>query len=419
MKQLSEPTHPWSRRLAAATTAAVAALVLGSCAAPTQEAPSAYASFEEVRADADGQTVDLWMYGGDEQGNAYVDDVLAPAAANEGVTLRRVPITDTADAVNRVLSERQAGRTDGSVDLVWVNGANFSTGQQAEAWRCDWTSLLPTMELTDPEDPLLLNDFGTPVDGCEAPWHKAQFTFFYNSATVPDPPTSLAGILQWAEDNPGRFTYPAPPDFTGSVFLREVMLSTGGGADEVPLEYSEDAFDEHAPAALDTLTDVAPSLWREGTTYPRDEQALNTLFADGEVDIAMTYGPATLTDLVASGALPATTKVLTLDEGTVGNASFLAIPANASDPAGAMVVANLALSPEQQAAKADPGTWGQFPVLDTARLSGDQQALFDDLPASPVVPSYDELSRSAHGELAAEWVPALDEAWRLEVATTR
>ncbi|MBG6226607.1 putative spermidine/putrescine transport system substrate-binding protein [Arthrobacter sp. CAN_A2] len=408
-----------SRRAAAPVMAAAAALVLVSCAAEPAEPPASFGSFEEVLAEADGQTVDLWMFGGDEQGNAYVDDVLAPAVAQEGVILRRVPIADTADAVNRVLSEIQAGRTDGSVDLVWVNGANFSTGRQAGAWRCDWTDVLPNMNLTDQDDPLLLNDFGTPVDGCEAPWHKAQFTFFYNSATVTDPPTSLQGILDWATDNPGRFTYPAPPDFTGSVFLREVMLSTAGGADEVPLDYSEKAFDEHAPAALDALDEVAPSLWRAGATYPRDEQALNTLFADGEIDIAMTYGPATLTDLVASGALPDTTKVLTLEEGTVGNASFLAIPANASDPAGAMVVANLALSPKQQAAKADPRTWGQFPVLDPNRLDADQQALFDDLPASPVVPTYDELSRNAHGELAADWVPALDEAWRQAIPGPR
>ena len=407
------------RRPALPAAAAVLTLLLTSCSGATDGAAESFGSFGEVQAEAEGQTVDLWMYGGDEQGNAYVDEVLAPAAKEQGVTLRRVPITDTQDAVNRVLSERQAGRDDGSVDLVWVNGANFSTGRQAEAWRCGWTDLLPNMEYTDPEDPLLFNDFGTPVEGCEAPWHKAQFTFFYDSEAITDPPTSLEGILEWAKEHPGRFTYPAPPDFTGSVFLREVLLSTAGGADQVPLEYSEEAFGEHAPAALEALDEVAPSLWREGRTYPRDEQALNTLFANGEVDIAMTYGPATLTDLVASGALPESTKVLTLDEGTVGNASFLAIPANAADAAGAMVVANIALSPEQQAAKADPEAWGQFTVLDTGLLSPAQQDLFEQLPDSPIVPDYEELSRNAHGELAAEWVPALDEAWRQDVASTR
>ncbi len=406
-----------SHRVGLLAAAAVVALTASSCADQPPESAAEFDSFEEVLEAAEGQTVDLWMYGGDEQGNAYVDDILAPAAAAEGITLRRVPIADTADAVNRILSERQAGRSDGSVDLVWANGANFSTGKQAEAWRCGWTDLLPNLALTDQDDPLLLNDFGTPVDGCEAPWHKAQFTFFYNQATVPDPPTTLEGILSWAKENPGRFTYPAPPDFTGSVFLREVLLSTAGGAEQVPLEYSEEAFEEYAPPALAALEDLESSLWREGSTYPRDEQALTTLFADGEVDIAMTYGPATLTDLVASGALPGSTKVLPLEEGTVGNASFLAIPANAGDAAGAMVVADLALAPDQQAAKADPDVWGQFPVLDVSLLDEDGKALFDQLPASAVVPGYEELARNAHGELGADWVHVLDEAWRQDVAS--
>jgi putative spermidine/putrescine transport system substrate-binding protein len=407
------------RAVAPIAAAGVLGLLLASCA-PSSAAPAEeFGSFDEVLAEADGQTVDLWMYGGDEQGNQYVDDVLAPAAKERGVTLRRVPVADTADALNRILSEQQAGRRDGSVDLVWVNGANFSTGRQAGAWRCGWTNLLPNMKYTDPEDPLLTNDFGTPVQECEAPWHKAQFTYFYNAETVPEPPSTVAEILDWAQANPGRFTYPAPPDFTGSVFVREVMISAAGGPGEVPLEYSKEAFEEHAPAALDALRDAAPSLWRQGRTYPRDEQALNTLLADGEVDIAMTYGPATLTDLVATGALPESTRVLVPEEGTVGNASFLAIPANAADAAGAIVVADLALSPEQQAAKADPDVWGQFTVLDSERLESGHKALFETFASSPVVPAYSELSRSAHGELAAQWVTALDEAWRLEVASAR
>lgn len=405
------------RRPALAGAAGAVMLLLTSCAAPTAGTTEEFTDFEDVLAEADGQTVDLWMYGGDQQGNKYVDDVLAPAAAQQGVELRRVPVADTADAVNRVLTEIQAGRDDGSVDLIWVNGANFGTGKQAGAWRCGWTDLLPTMEYTDPDDPLITHDFGIPVDGCEAPWHKAQFTYAYNPEAIADPPTSLEGILEWADQNPGRFTYPAPPDFTGSVFLREVLLSTAGGADEVPRRFSQQAFDRLAPDAIQRLEELEPSLWREGRTYPRDEQALNRLFANGEVDMTMTYGPARLTDLVESGALPESTEILTLEEGTVGNASFLAIPANASDAAGAMVVANLALSPEQQAAKADPEVWGQFPVLDMDRISADQRQLFRKLPSSDVVPPYEVLSRNAHGELAAEWVTPLDQAWRQDVAS--
>ena len=355
------------------------------------------------------------MYGGDERGNAYVDDVLAPAAADVGVTLRRVPVADTKEAMRRILAERQAGRTDGSVDLVWVNGDNFATGRQAGAWLTGWTDRLPNMALVGSDDPLVARDFGTDVNGAEAPWHKAQFTLVYDSARVSEPPTTFAGVLAWAEKHPGRFTYPAPPDFTGSVFLRQALYATAGGYRNVPAQFDQAAFDRLTPPLWAALADVRPSLWRQGRTYPRDSVALDRLYADGEVDMTMTYGPATLTELVANGTFPETTRVLQLDEGTVGNASFLGLPSAAADQEGAMVVANLALSPAQQAAKADPGVWGQFTVLDLDLLPAPDRARFADLPTSPVVPAYEVLARDANPELASNWITPLDDGWRRQV----
>lgn len=407
--------HPARAGLAASLTLGLVAALAACSADAGASSEQSYETWDEVVAAAEGQTVKLWMYGGDEQGNAYVNDVLVPAAAEQGVTLEQVPIADTPDALNRILSEVQAGETDGEVDLVWVNGNNFGTGKEAGAWECGWTDLLPNMALTDPADPLLLDDFGTPVDGCEAPWHKAQFTFVYNSDTVTDVPSTLDELLDWARANPGLFTYPAPPDFTGSVFVREVLYSVSGGYENVPLAYSEEAFEELTPALYDELTDLAPSLWRGGETYPQNSNELNELFANGEVDFTMTYGPATLTELVADGTYPAGTQVLTLDEGTVGNASFLGLASTSGSKAGAMVVANLALSVEQQVAKAEPDVWGQFTVLDLDQLSDEERALFEALPSSPVVPSYDVLSENANPELAAAWVTPIDEAWRAQV----
>lgn len=401
------------------STVLVSCLTAAACAAPTAAAPELTEQtarpWAQVTQAARGSTVSLWMWSGDPKGNAYVDDVLAPAALKLGITLRRVPIADTKDAVNRVLTERQAGVTDGDVDLVWLNGDNFSTGAQAGAWRCGWTQGLPNMTYTDPADPLLANDFGTPVHGCEAPWHKAQFVLAYNSAKVANPPRTLAGVLDWAKRHPGRFTYPAPPDFTGSVFVREVLYSVSGGHGNVPATYDRAAFDRLTPALWKTLGDLGPSLWRGGQTYPRDSVALDKLYADGQVDMTMTYGPATLTDLVAKGTFPATTRVLPLEEGTVGNASFLAIPSTSGHADAAMVVANLALAPEQQAAKADPGTWGQFTVLDTSRLPAEASKRFAELPSSPVVPSYEAMSANAQPELSASWVTPVNEGWRRTV----
>lgn len=232
-------TRP-ARRVRAAAALAATAVTLAACSTAVGGADDTAeplpASWDEVVAEARGQEVALWMWGGDERGNAYVDDVLAPAAAERGVTLRRVTVADTADAVNRVLSELQAGRrNDGAVDLVWVNGENFRTGQQAAAWACGWTDLLPSEEYLDRTDPLLTEDFGTPVEGCEAPWHRAQFVLAYDAADVAEPPRTLTELFSWVEENPGRFTYPAPPpDFTGSAFVRQVLYEVAGGAQQGP-----------------------------------------------------------------------------------------------------------------------------------------------------------------------------------------
>lgn len=410
-----------SRPITLAAFAASFALLASACAAPdvTESTKPSDQSWAEVQADAKGRTVDLWMYGGDDRGNAYVDDVLAPAAADLGVELRRVPVADTKDAMRRLLAERAAGTDDGSVDLVWVNGDNFATGQEAGAWLCGWSEDLPNMRYVAEDDPLVTEDFGVAVDGCESPWHKAQFTFVYDSARVADPPTTVPGLLDWAQAHPGRFTYPAPPDFTGSVFVRQALYALSGGADAVPARFDQTAYDELTPQLWERLRDVAPSLWRGGRTYPRDQAALDRLFAGGQVDFTMTYGPATLTQLVADGTFPTTTRVLPVEGGTIGNASFLAIPASSPDQAAAMVVANLALSPEQQVAKADPDVWGQFTVLDRDLLDPADAKAFKELPDSPVVPPYDELSENAQPELSSSWVSPLDEGWRSEVLGRR
>ena len=68
-----------------------------------------------------------------------------------------------------------------------------------------------------------------------------------------------------------------------------------------------------------------------------------------------------------------------LDKGTIGNASFVAIPYNSGAKAGAMVVANFLMSPEAQARAQDPAILGYGTVLAMDKLSDAYRALFETL----------------------------------------
>ncbi len=327
--------------------------------------------WDSVLAAADGQTVDWWLYGGDARINAYLDDHVVPAAAELGVTLRRVPIDDTAEAVQRVAGEIEAGVNDGgAVDMIWINGENFAAGQEAGLWLADWAQALPNARFLDEADPTLTTDFGRDTLGMESPWNRAAFIYAHDPQTVPDPPTSVVALLDWIRANPGRFTYPAPPDFTGSAFVRQVVQALG------------------EEAAFTALAEIEPLLWREGTAHPVDAAELDELFSNGEVDLTMSYNPAFVAGEVENGRFDARVRPFAMTDGTLSNVSFVTIPANAGDVAGALVVAHLLLDPLLQALKADPGVLGIPTVLNLSSLTpaaveqftggGDRTHILDD-----------------------------------------
>jgi putative spermidine/putrescine transport system substrate-binding protein len=386
-------------------------------ASPSQAAANP-SSWQQILKQARGEKVNLWMWSGDSKGNAYVDRYLTPAAAKYGVVLHRVPISGTKDALNRILAEKSAGSHRGAVDLVWVNGDNFRTGVQAGIWVCNWATHLPNVKYEAPNDPLLHSDFGNQVNGCEAPWHKAQFSVVYNSEVVKNPPKSMAQLFQWIKSHPGRFTYPIADDFTGAAFIRQALYSTLGGYKKVPALFNPTNYAAATTNLWNVLKDLKSSLWRDGQTYPQTSVEMDKLYSDGQIDFTMTYGPATLTQLVAEGTFPSGTKILNLTEGTLGNASFLGLPNTSANQAGAQVVANLALSPQQQLIKSDPSIWGQFTVLDFNRLAKSDRTQFAALPTSPVVPTFAVLSKNANPELSAAWLAPLVRDWRSYILQT-
>jgi putative spermidine/putrescine transport system substrate-binding protein len=399
--------------------------LLAACSAPaTNVIPPTLDSndpaklpWEEVLTTARGGTVNFFMWGGDANINKYVDEFVADRMKSEyDITLVRTLITDAAEIVNKILGEKTAGKTSGgSVDLLWINGENFRTMRQGELLYGPWAEQLPNSKLIPWGNPGVANDFGYPVEGYEAPWGRAQFVMIYDSARVPNPPGSFAELLTWAKANPGRFTYPAPPDFTGSVFVRHGFYEAAGGYTELLGEFDQQVFDSKSPAAWQLFNDLRPHLWRGGETFPQTLAELDQLFANGEIDFTMNYNPAFASGQIEKGVFPATTRTFLFDAGTIANTHYVAVPFNAANKAGAMVVANFLQSPEAQITKAKPSVWGDLPAIDPAKLNLTDQTALRALPLGAATIPLDQLTKRSQPELQASWLEAIETGWTEQV----
>ncbi len=368
------------------------------------------AGFDAKIAAAKGETVDFFAWGGSSAINDYIAWVAKEVEARYGIELRHVKLENTADAVAQVLAEKTAGRLDGgTIDLVWINGENFSAMKANDLLYGPFAFDLPNFALIDTQaNPTTLVDFTVPTEGYESPWGSAQFVLIHDEAATPNPPRTIEGFGTWIEANPGRFTFPAPPDFIGTTFLKHLMLAL------LP------EIDFSAPPPADAKAVLAPvaawldehrdALWRQGTSYPTNGPGLHQLFEDNSVDFSFAFNPAEAATYVRDGRFPETTRSYVLDGGTITNTHFVAIPFNANDAAGAEVVANFLLSPEAQAKKQDPSGWGDFTVLAPDRLTPEDRGRFEALERHPATPSPEEL-RPALNEPHPGWVTALENLW--------
>ncbi|MFD1508462.1 ABC transporter substrate-binding protein [Lacimonas salitolerans] len=368
------------------------------------------ADWDAVLEQARGQTVYWNAWGGSTTTNAFIGWVGEQVSTEYGVTLEHVKLSDTADAVGRVLAEKQAGQdSGGAIDLIWINGPNFAAMKDAGLLFGPFAESLPNWALVDVAGKPVQVDFTVPTDGMESPWAAAQVVFMYDSADM-EPLADMAALLDWAQDNPGRFTYPQPPDFLGTTFLKQALY--GVLDDPAPLLDPVDQADYEAVTAplwafLDALT---PNLWRQGRAYPQTGPRQIQLLADDEISLAISFSPGEASSAIANFELPDTVRTFVPQGGTIGNASFVAIPYNASAKAGAMVVADFLLSPQAQARALDPVNLGYGTVLDVAALPKAGRALFEGIDLGIATLSPDQLG-PALPEPHPSWMTRIAADW--------
>lgn len=369
------------------------------------------ADWDAVLADAQGETVYWNAWGGSTTTNDFLAWVGSRVAEDFGVTLEHVKLTDTADAVTRVLSEKQAGEdSDGAIDLIWINGANFAAMKNADLLFGPYAEQLPNWALVDVAAKTVQSDFTVPVDGYESPWAMAQVVFVHDTADMPERVGSMAALLEWVKANPGRFSYPQPPDFLGTTFLKQVLVDILPDASVLVAPATDENYAEVTAPLWAYLDELTPYLWREGKAYPATGTAMFPMITDEEIDLSISFSPGAASTAIANFELPDTVRTFVLDKGTIGNASFVAIPYNSGSKAGAMVVANFLMSPEAQARAQDPAILGYGTVLDMEAISPDERAVFEglDLGIATLTPA--ELG-TVQAEPHPSWAVRLADDW--------
>lgn len=357
---------------------------------------------------AKGQTVYFNAWGGSEATNAYIAWAASEVHERYGLTVKQVKVTDTAEIVRRIQTEVAAGRIkdNGSIDLMWVNGENFKKLKQNKLLFGPWAEQLPNWQYVDLTKPVRI-DFSEPTEGLESPWGTAQLTFIADKAKTPVPPHSATELLTFAKANPGQVTYPKPPDFHGSTFLKQLLLELAPDPAVLQQPVSDADFAAVTKPLWVYLDQLHPLLWRQGKAFPASAAEMHRSLGDGELKLSLTFNPNEAANLIATQQLPATVYSFGFTKGTIGNVHFLAIPINAHAKAGAQVFANFLLSPEAQARKADIAVWGDSSVLKDKKIPAALHIeLVNKVPGMLVekVPTLSEPHASWMGTLETEWL---------------
>lgn len=389
-------------------------------------------SWTDVVSAANGQDVNFYTYS-DPSYNSWIDTWLTPRLASiYGINLVRHPLTDTVDAVERVEREYGLyGATNGSVDMIWINGENFARLKRQGYAYGPWATKVPNAANFDFTAPAIAYDFGTATQGFEMPYNGAQVIFIYNNATVKvSEIDTISEIVTWVNNNPGNFTYAAPCanadcsnyDYTGSVFIRHLFYSLATPSYTVLLKdtaVDETLYAKIAPTFFKTLRDMEPNLYANssyyGGHYPSAHSKVEDLFAKNKVQLTLSYEVGQATNNIALGVWSGeTTATVVLTSGTISNTNYVLIPGNSKHRLAAVVAGNYIASTQAMFSRQQPDTLAAQQVYNSAAtpfVSGGWNDAFDYIDRPVTTPSTATLSAYAMPELSPAYINRIQSDW--------
>lgn len=332
--------------------------------------PATATDWKSIEQQAAGDTVYFHAWGGSQEINRYIQWAGQQLQARYNVTLKHVKVSDISETTTRLIAEKAAGKNSGgSVDMVWINGENFKSMKDNNLLFGPFVEQLPNWQYVDKSLPVDV-DFSVPTEGLEAPWGVGQLVFIHDKQTLNNPPKSFMEMLSYAKAFPNRLSYPRPPEFHGTSFLKALLIELTNNDSSLMKPVNETDFQLVTEPLWNYLDQFHNVAWRGGKQFPTGTAETIQLLDDGQLDLAITFNPNAVYSSQANGSLGLSTAVYAMDTGALSNIHFLAIPWNANASAAAQVAINFLLSPEAQSRKGDINVWGDPSVLSNQYLSG-------------------------------------------------
>jgi putative thiamine transport system substrate-binding protein len=335
---------------------------------------------------AKGQSVYFYAWGGSKAVNEYLRWATREIAQQYRIKLIHVKVTDPSEPVSRLKAEN--GRTS-AIDLMWVNGENFAyLKQQGFLLGNLWLTIPNTDSLAVDRLPITI-DFGEPMDGFEVPWGIGQFNLIAEDGVFQQSKISATSLLTIAKNNPQTITYPRPPEFHGSTFLKQLLVNL---TDADPRLYRPaTAKAQLLPVLWQYLDQLHPYLWQQGKAFPSSAAEQLLLYQQKNLSMAVSFNPNQWLKEKDTQQISESSVRRYFTDGAITNSHNLAIPKSAPSPDAAKVVINFMLSEKAQHKKFT-GVWGDPPVI---------TSLFDEKATMP-----------AHPELHSSWHIIIEDAWQ-------
>ena len=356
------------------------------------------------------KSLNFHAWGGSENINSYIKWVGKEVKKKYGIKLNHIKIKDTAQAVKKVLYEKISGKNkQGSVDMIWINGENFSSMLKNNLlYNKNWIFELPNSKYINlSKNSSLMFDFGIYTQGKEMPWGLSQLIFFYDSNKLKKVPRDVFEFKEYIIRNKGRITFPQPPDFVGTSFLKQILSELILDKDVLQEKFDKRNHKIILAKLWKWLDEVTPFLWKRGKYYPKNYLALTQLLADDEIDISMAFNISFPSNEVMKGNLPSSIISYVPIAGSLSNVHYLSIPYNASNPSSAKLVINFMISKEAQLRKNSQEIWGDPTVLNYKKLGNKWQKKFESLSKGSATISFKDLEKKI-SEPHPSWVKKIE-----------